>query len=512
MERLRRVINIGIALGVLLLAVVGMRWLVATKPRPERLAAAPVVPQVEVLAVQPVVFDAPIVGYGTVRPKRQIKIVPEVGGRLVKVHGGLAPGNLIAKDELLFEIDPQTYQLRVEQAQAEVRRLEAELERRRREQSSLEKRLAVAQKLLDLADQNLARERSLADEQAARTVDVEKAEEAYLRQKDVVLGYQSQLDLMPSVIADTEAALHLKRSQLAEAQRQVEKTKITCPFDARVESVSAAESQVVVASFTIATLTDMEALELAAGVDPRDLRWTNLRAFARAVGQDLGTPPEAAVTWSLYDQGYAWRGAVTRLERLDETSRTARVIVEIRDVMQGLQLESGQASPPVSIGMFCRVAIPAEPLPNALVIPRSAVYDGDGGDAAKFVYVFEPDGDRPGASDGRLGIRRVPLLRMVGDQVLVDFDGYSAALGGPDESSVCELRAGDEIVVSPLPRAVIGMPLRRRAERSVARSEARLEACATNTPRPRDLLASLHFPDPPTGPNLRGSEALPGDF
>ena len=42
--------------------------------------------------------------------------------------------------------------------------------------------------------------------------------------------------------------------------------------DARVDAVTAQETQVVIASFQIATLTDMEALEVPVVIDPRDLR------------------------------------------------------------------------------------------------------------------------------------------------------------------------------------------------------------------------------------------------
>ena len=108
--------------------------------------------------------------------------------------------------------------------------------------------------------------------------------------------------------------------------------------------------------------------------------------------------------------------------------------------------------------MFCAAEIPAEPLNDALVLPRSAIHEDN------VVYVFEPDAASPGALSGRLGARSVPMLRSVGNEVLVDFTdrGEHERLPAARALARCELQAGDFVIVSPLPRPVVGMKLRRR--------------------------------------------------
>jgi len=463
MEKTRKFINVCICVCVLGSAIGGLAWLVATKPRPERRTLARPAPRVEVQAVTPVVFEAPIAGYGTVRPKRQVKIIPEVGGRLITVHEDLAVGNIIAKGELLFEIDSRAYRSRVRQVEAEIRRLEAQLRRHEQDKVSLEARLVLAKRQEALARKNSVRETGLfEDGKASSAPEMERAEERYLRQQDAVLACESQLALVPLQIEETTALLETKRAQLEEAELNVERARIHCPFDARVDTVTAQESQVVIASFQIATLTDMEALEIPVVIDPRELRWTDQKAFAQAVGQDLGNAPEARVTWTLHGQEFSWSGKITRLERMDEVTRSAHIVVEIRDIMRSLEMGKGHSRPPLSVGMFCRAELPTEPLHDALVIPRHAIHDGG------FVYVFEPD---PGDADqGRLAIRRVPILRSVGNDVLVAFRQEGASAGGPsDLTDHAELAGGDFIVVSPLTKAVEGMHLvRRHATHAVA--------------------------------------------
>jgi multidrug efflux pump subunit AcrA (membrane-fusion protein) len=279
-----------------------------------------------------------------------------------------------------------------------------------------------------------------------------------LQAQDVVLGLQSQLDLIPILKEETQARLEARRAQLGDAERNLENTRIFCPFDVRVESVAAQTSQVVIANLAIATLTDIEAFEIAAVLDPSDLQWTHRQAYARALGKDLGEPPSVAVTWTLHGQRYSWRGQVTRLERHDETTRTARMVVEIPDPLGELRSQEVAGRPQLSIGMFCTAAIPAEPLADALVVPRSAIHENN------LVYIFEPDPASPDGRSGRLAARRVPLLRSVGDQVLVDFVGRAQHERLPAERALaeCELRRGELTVLSPLPRAVIGMELRLR--------------------------------------------------
>ena len=451
MEQLRRFINTAICIGALACGIGGIVWLVATKPTPDRHSAAKPPPRVEVFAVEPVLFEAPVIGYGTVRPKRQVKIIPEVGGRLVKVHEDLAEGNIIVKGELLFEIDSRVYESKVRQVEADIRRLEAQLRRHEKNRISLEGRLALAKRQEELVRRDFEREKGLFAKGAGRDPEVERAEDRYLRQQGVVLEYESQLDLIPIQIEETTALLETKRAQLDEAKLNVDRTKIHCPFDARVDSVTAQESQVVIANFHIATLTDMQALEIPVVIDPRELRWTDQKAF----DQNSSAAPEARVTWTLLGQEFSWTGKVTRLERMDEVTRSAHIVVEVRDIVRNLKSGKGQHRPALSVGMFCRAELPTEPLEDALVIPRHALHDGT------MVYVFEPDAADP--NRGHLAVKRVPVLRNVGNQVLVAFRQDDAGGTGAGEfTTMAELKAGELVVTSPLAKIVEGMHLELR--------------------------------------------------
>jgi multidrug efflux pump subunit AcrA (membrane-fusion protein) len=437
-------------------------WLIRSRPEPVRHGQGRNVPQVAVLPVVPQTFAAPIIGHGTVRPKVQVHIVPQLTGRLTYVHPDLAEGQFVKKGELLFEIDPRTYESQVRQVEADVRRLEAQLARLPDEKSAGEQRLELARAQLKIADDNVERWKGLLHEQAGATkVQLEQAELEQLRAKDAVIDLENKVSLYPYMVAEAQAALDGRRAALEEAQNNVERTRIFAPFNARIDAITAQASQVVVPAFQIATLTDMDAFEIATVLDPRDLQWTEHRAYARILGHEAPPPPDVRVTWTMFGQSLAWHGQVTRLERHDEATRTARVVVEVANLEFDQSPDDGPPRPSLSIGMFCRAEIPAEPLKEALVIPRHAMHDDH------TVLVFVPD-DVDASSAGHLEIRHVPMLRTVGDDVLVAFRGDeervvatqvadSAAVN--EQPAVCELRPNDLLIVSPLPRPVPGMRL-----------------------------------------------------
>lgn len=458
MERVRRVIIVAIAAAIMGSAGSGTAWLVATRPAPARSAetARPLEVLVQETALG--VFDAPVIGYGTVRPKNQINVVPQVSGTLTDMNPQLAVGNTISQGDLLFEIDPRPYESQVLQVKADIKLLEVQLERQRQEEKNLTVRLENASAQLNLTQGELDRDVELAKTNAASDAEVDISRQRYLQAKDKVLAYEAQLALIPHLVDEIEARLEARRAALADAERNVAHTKITCPFDARVDGVSAKKAQVVVANLAIAVLTDLEAFELAAVLDPSDLRWTDSRAYARALGGDIGEPPAVTVTWTLQGQRYSWTGHVARLERHDEATRTARLVVEIPNSLAEVTAERARGKPQLSIGMFCKAEIPAEPLPGALVVPRSAIREDNA------VYVFEPDPASPDGLTGRLAVRRVPVLRTVGGEALVDFVGRreDQRLPVAQAAAVCELRPGDRIVTSPLSRPVLGMKLRLR--------------------------------------------------
>jgi len=437
-------------------------WLIHTKPAPPKRSDFSREPEVAAISILPRTESTPVFGHGTVRAKHQVKIAPQVNGQLVYVHENLAVGKLIPADELLFEIDPTVYESQVLQAEAEIRGLEASLARSDRELANLDERIANVVQMLAIDEKDLATSKQLYEvEKVGTERELDLVYQKYLRQKDALIELESRRSVIPHVKLETQARLEAARARLKRAKHDLENTKIFCPFDARVELVSAYRSQFVTAPFSIATLTDMSAFELSVGIDPRDLRWLAEAIRPHALEeQPDGPQPEVTVRWSLHGQDFTWRGFVTRFERVDEATRTARLVVEVRhaDMVAGVDEGGDESTSTLAIGMHCRAELPVAKLAGALLVPRHAIYDN------RWVYVFEPDPDAVDGERGQLGQREVPILRSLGDAVLVDY-------ADREGTEVCELKPGERVVVSPLPKPVVGMQVRLRDEQ-IASSEA----------------------------------------
>lgn len=457
MEAVRRITLVITTAAMLAVGVAAMAWLVATKPTPPLRSTMARNFPVEVISVRSGIETTPILASGSVRPKNQVDVTPQVSGKLKFAHPDLAEGKVIRRGELLFEIDPAMLESQVLQVDAESRALAASLSRHDSETDSLEARLRNADQILAIEHRDYETSKRLYEEEKVGTQrDLDASQRKFLRQKGVVLDLQSKLATMPHRKLESQARLDASQARLAKAHYDLDNSRIHCPFDARVESVHALTSQVVTAFFSIATLTDIEAFEISVGINPADLQWLDEGIRPQAFrdppsGVDLA--PDVAVYWSLPDHEFTWRGRVTRFERMDEVTRTAQAVIEVRgEDLQAADRRDHALNPALSVGMYCRVALPAKPLRDAIRVPRHTIY------IDQLVYVFEPDDGDPQSGLGRLRARKIPRLRSMADDVLVDFGDRS---GG----AVCELKPGELLVVTPLVKPMSGMKVRLSSHR-----------------------------------------------
>lgn len=445
---LRRSVWLIASTAIVLAGVAIMVWLLQSKPLPEAHRVDAHVPTVAVQTVVPRTIVTPVVGYGTVRPKNQVQIVPQVSGEVVFSHADLATGKVIAKGALLFELDPSVYQARVQQAQAEVRSLEAALALRDQEMANLDVRIILAEKMLEIDERNYLGSKGLLEQESIGTRQgLDATHQKLLQRQDVMAQLTNRRATAPHLKRETQAKLDAANAKLLQVQYDLRHTKIFCPFTARVDSVKARQSQMVTAHLSIATLTDIETLEIPISVNPRDLRWLDPQVQPQALVRNSSKQgPDVVVTWSAAGQEVTWRGRVARFERMDEATRTARMIVEV----SGSELAAGRSGQwrdtgqTISIGMHCRSELPGKPLIEAVLIPRQTVHDD------RWVYVFEPATDGADSRLGRLARRDVSMLRMIGEEVLVDYRGH-------DNPHRNRLKTGDQLVVSRLADSVTGM-------------------------------------------------------
>ena len=113
---------------VLAAGVAAYLLLVSLRTPPPREEPVHWVPLVETVQAPPETARVVVRGQGTVRPDREIDLVPQVGGRIVWISEQMETGGFFSAGQELARIDPEDFELAVDQADAEVARALYQLE------------------------------------------------------------------------------------------------------------------------------------------------------------------------------------------------------------------------------------------------------------------------------------------------------------------------------------------------------------------------------------------------
>lgn len=378
----KRLLHLGITLGLVILGVVG--YLVLTAQKPELKKIKPPVPKPMVRTIN--VTQGPqvvnIKGEGTVQPLREIQLIPQVSGKVVFMSEALVNGGQFRKGDTLLRIDPADYRLAVTLAQAKVKDSESKLK--------------------------LAEEESAAAREEWRLL---HAEDPYKRREP------PPLVLKEPQYAAAKAKLAADRADLQKAQLNLERTELKAPFNGRVGEETVDLGQYVSPGQSLATLYSTEAAEIVVPLEDKYLSWFHVPGFTPGNSKKGSS---ATVRATVAGRERTWSGRVVRAEgKLDERTRMVNVVVRVDNPYK--------TKPPLAVGLFVAVEISGQTLPQATVIPRSALRQED------VVWVVD--------NDNRLNFRQVEVATRQQDEVIVK-DG---------------LQNGDAVVVSPLQVVTNGM-------------------------------------------------------
>ncbi|MCZ6872463.1 MAG: efflux RND transporter periplasmic adaptor subunit [bacterium] len=434
---MRRALLITLAtLLCLAIGMVGMRLLMGMRRPPQRVVIAKQGKAVRVIAVSPQTVTMTINGFGAVRAKTEWRAVPEVSGKVITLSPQVQAGLHVKEGELLFVIDPRAYRLTAQRIRSEIQQVHTEIDLLQQQRRNHEATLRLAERDLSIAEAELQRDEALVLRGTIASRERDSRRQWRNRFANTVQEVSNLLALITPQIDKAKAAIAVAQSRLAEAELQIEKTRILAPFNGQVVRTSLSRGEYVEAGREVMMLYDTTVVEIPLTIPLDDLRWlpelspNTLRNAAQTPERAAISLPPATVRWRNAENLYTWQGHVQRWEAgLDQQSRTLTLVVEVRDPWSTFQ---PGARPPLQPGMFCEVDIQTMSRTEAIVIPRAALHDDN------TVYL---------AQDNLLASRKVRVLRLLRDQAVI-------ASG---------LQPGDRVIVSPLDAPVLGMKLRPQA-------------------------------------------------
>ena len=355
----KKIIHIAATAGLIGLGAAVFLILTANKPQLEKTKPPPPVPMVRAASVKIDTVAVPIRGEGTVRPLREISLIPEVSGRVVLVSPNLVGGGDFNRNEILLKIDPVDYQLAVTLAAARVKDSESALE--------------------------LAREEASAAQEEWRLLNKDQPSS---KAPPPLVAKLPQLEA-------ARAKLAADRADLQKARLNLERTEIRAPFAGRVIEENVGQGQYVTSGQALATLFATEVVEIIVPLEDESLYWFDVPGFTP--GDGAGSP--ATVKARIAGRDLIWNGRVDRAEgRLDAGTRLINVVIRVD--------EPYKRKPPLAVGLFVQVEISGRKLPNAAVIPRAALREND------MVWVVD--------EQGILTFRKVSVARLFPDVVYLN--------------------------------------------------------------------------------------------
>lgn len=407
------------------LAVLGFTWLT----RPDQTPPAP--PEesrlaVRVAGVAPHPVAATAIGYGRVEPMRDWSAIAEVEGRILTLAPGLAVGSIVEAGTVLVEIDRTDSEIARQKAEANIAAVEAELVEMTRAEENTRRSLEVEDRILSVAQAEHDRVSSLVDRGASTQATLDAAQKVLLGQTTAVTNLRNTLDLYPAKRQSLEATLAVRRAELADAARALEKSTITAPFRGRVAVMEAEVGQFVRTGEMLLTLEDTQAVEITAEIQP--LRFAPLmkNALGARPGDDVAIDLSEAidllhaagitaeVSMSLAGMNPVWPAEIMRLRgTLDDSTGTVGVVVRVENPTVG---QRDILRPPLNVGAFVTVTFRSPPLDGTLTVPRGALRYTD--DGTPFVYIAD--------GENRLDRRLIQVGQVVGDAVIV-FSGLDGS-------------------------------------------------------------------------------------
>ena len=296
--------------------------LMATAPVLEPSSVEKLATTVRVVEIQPKSVQLKVNSQGSVMPSTESQLIPEVSGKVSWMSPNLVAGGYFDDQEILIRVDDTDYKTKLDRAQANLTRAEAE-----QQHNEFEYR-----RMQSLVKRNLVS--------------------------------RSQLENSLRAYRVAEASLQDATANFNQAEQDLARTQIRAPFAGLVRSENVDIGQFVSRGSPIATIYAGNQAEVRLPIADRQLAFLNIPVSIRGeIPQEF--QPEVTLTAQYAGQTLKWKGNIVRSEaEIDVSSRMVQLVARV---------ESASNPVPLSIGLFVSAEIQGLAAKNIVVLPREAL-------------------------------------------------------------------------------------------------------------------------------------------
>jgi RND family efflux transporter MFP subunit len=379
-----------LVVGIGILGAVGM---IAARPKVETRPPEAQPPLVRVATAEAQDLQFRVRAQGSVAPRTEGSIVPEISGRVEWVSPILAPGGFFEKGDPLLRIDSSDYAVALRHAEASVAR------------GRSESRLAAA---------NLKRSRDLADRGVVSAAELDSAENAARVAEAMLL----------------EADISVEKARL-----DLERAEIRAPYAGRVRDKNVDVGQFVNRGTPVGTIYAVDFAEVRLPIPDDQLAYVDLPLNYRGEADVAVDRPMVMLHSRIAGVEHTWEGYIVRTE--GEIDPHSRMIHAVAQVENPYSRGGDHGRPPLAVGLFVEAEILGREVHDVIVLPRAAMRGED-----RVLVVDDEE---------RLHFRTVEVVRADRDQVIL---GGGIRVG--ERVTVSPLEAavdGMRVRVAPGPRS-----------------------------------------------------------
>lgn len=317
---------------VLAIAVFVALIFIGRAQQPERVEEARQAVLVEVIEARERLVNFTVTSQGSVQPRTETTLVAEVSGKISSVAPNFIAGGVFNAGDVLLEIDPSDYETALKRAEA-----------------------GLASQRARLADEQARSEQALRDwRNLGRT------------------GEPSDLVLRKPQVQEAVANVEAAEADVDKARRDLERTRITVPYDGLVKRKLVDIGQFVSPGSQLGVTFAIDTAEIRLPISTDDLAYLDLPSVTDT--EDDALP---LVTLSAQQGGAqrTWQARIVRTEGVvDEASRVIYAVARVVDPYSVL----GQSTQDeLRVGTFVRAEIQGRSAGSVVVLPRRALQQDD---------------------------------------------------------------------------------------------------------------------------------------
>jgi RND family efflux transporter MFP subunit len=360
-DKQMKILRIVLPLVIVVFALIAAVAMVSLKPDVETRPPDIKPPLVRVAEVELEDRQLSVKSQGTVSPRTESALVPEVSGRVIWVSPNFVSGGFFERGEVLLKIDSHDYEQ------------------------------AVIRSRADVANAKLR----LAQEEAEFKV-------AHQEWDDLGKGEATPLTLREPQLENAKAALAATEANLVTAERNLERTQIRAPYVGRVRQKNVDVGQFVTIGAPVGSIYAIDYAEIRLPLPDNDLAFLDLPLVFR--GQKTNEKgPKVILRATFAGETHEWEGRIVRTE--GEIDAMSRMVHAVAQVTNPYGRGKDPDRPPLAAGLFVEAEIEGYRVEDVVVLPRAALRG-----ESQVLVVDE---------ENRLRFRDVDILRVTRQDIVV---------------------------------------------------------------------------------------------